>query len=223
MLPSADGSLVREPSRTIVHGDALAWLTATAASADTSVITSLPDVSEIPSLGFDEWRAWFIAAARAVIRWVPEEGAAIFYQSDIRHRGAWIDKGYLVSRAAEDEGVRLVWHKIVCRKPAGTVSQGRATYSHMLCFSRKGDVAPRCGSPDVLASAGTMTWTRAMGVHACELACRYLKDETNTRVVVDPFCGKGTELAVANAAGFDAVGVDLSASRCRAAAKLRLA
>jgi hypothetical protein len=35
--------------------------------------------------------------------------------------------------------------------------------------------------------------------------------------VVDPFCGRGTVLAVANAMGFDAIGVDLSAKRCRAA------
>lgn len=56
-----------------------------------------------------------------------------------------------------------------------------------------------------------------MGVTACEVACRYLRDETETAVVVDPFCGRGTVLAVANAMGFDAIGVDLGARRCRAA------
>jgi tRNA G10 N-methylase Trm11 len=39
-------------------------------------------------------------------------------------------------------------------------------------------------------------------------------------VVVDPFCGRGTVLAVANAMGFDALGVDLGAKRCRAARAL---
>jgi tRNA G10 N-methylase Trm11 len=41
--------------------------------------------------------------------------------------------------------------------------------------------------------------------------------------VVDPFCGKGTVLAVANSLGLDALGVELSGKRCRAARKLSLA
>jgi hypothetical protein len=71
--------------------------------------------------------------------------------------------------------------------------------------------------PDVLPDAGFMPWSRAMGVAACRVACRYLIDETTTRTVVDPFCGRGTVLAVANAMGLDAIGVDLSAKRVRAA------
>lgn len=65
-----------------------------------------------------------------------------------------------------------------------------------------------------------MPWSKAMGVEACRLACRYLLDETDTRVVVDPFCGHGTVLAVANALGLDAIGVDRSARQCRAARRL---
>ena len=54
-----------------------------------------------------------------------------------------------------------------------------------------------------------------MGVRACLEACRYVIAETRTRTIVDPFCGYGTVLAVANALGLDAVGVDLSARMCR--------
>jgi hypothetical protein len=209
------------PSRLVVHAEALAWLEATAPAPGSSVVTSLPDVSEVPEKGFDGWRAWFLDAARRVIRWVPDDGVAIFFQSDIRYRGVWVDKGYLVLRAAEEESALLVWHKIVCRKPAGTISHGRATYSHMICVSRTLH-APKRPGPDVLADTGVMTWTKAMGVNACRLACRYLQDETATRVVVDPFCGHGTVLAVANSFGLDAVGVELSAKRCRVARNLIL-
>ena len=52
-----------EPSRVVVHGEALAWLAAHPADPGTSVITSLPDVSEV-GLAFDAWRVWFIDAAR---------------------------------------------------------------------------------------------------------------------------------------------------------------
>jgi tRNA G10 N-methylase Trm11 len=61
-----------------------------------------------------------------------------------------------------------------------------------------------------------------MGADACRVACRYLVDETETKLVVDPFCGHGTVLAVANALGLDALGVDTNARRCRAARTLVL-
>jgi hypothetical protein len=169
-------------------------------------------------MGFDGWRTWFVDAARQVIRWVPADGVAIFFQSDIRHEGAWIDKSYLVMRAAEEERAKLVWHKIVCRKPPGTIAQGRSSYSHMLCVTRGPlTAAPTRPGPDVLADAGAMSWRRAMGEAACRVACRYLRDETSTRLVVDPFCGEGSILAAANAYGFEALGVELSIKRCRRA------
>lgn len=209
------------PSRTVTRAEALAWLSENAAPIGASVVTSLPDLSEV-QLSFDAWRAWFIDASRAVIRWVPDDGVAIFYQSDVRHGGAWIDKGYLVQRAVELEGAALVWHKIVCRKPPGTIALGRPSYSHMLCVARAARSPGKRPGPDVLADAGFMPWSRAMGVLACRVACRFLRDETDTRVVVDPFCGEGTALAVANELGFDALGVDLSEKRCKRARALVL-
>jgi hypothetical protein len=187
-----------------------------------SVITSLPDTSEISALSFEAWRAWFLSAARQLLRWIPASGVAIFYQSDIRHHGAWVDKGYLVMRAAEDVGASVVWHKIVCRRPPGTIALGRPSYSHMICLAPSPRAPGRKQGPDVIADAGAMTWSRAMGAEACRIACAYVRDETPTRVVVDPFCGRGTVLAMANAMGLDSLGVDVSAKRCRAARALTL-
>ena len=75
---------------------------------------------------------------------------------------------------------------------------------------------------DVLPDAGFRPGTKAMGVNACLEACRYVLAETATRTIVDPFCGFGTVLAVANALGLDAVGVDLSARMCRKARTLAI-
>lgn len=208
-------------TRHIVQADALGWLDANRAEPDMSVVTSLPDVSEL-QLDFDAWRAWFVDAARRVVRWLPEAGVAVFFQSDIRHRGAWVDKGYLVLRAAEEEGAVVLWHKIACRHPPGTVALGRPSYSHMICLSRTARGSMRRPGPDVLPDAGEQPWSRAMGVIACRVACRFLLDETGTRTVVDPFCGRGTVLAVANGMGLDALGIDISAKRCKAARALRL-
>jgi predicted metal-dependent hydrolase len=201
----------------IIQGDGLAWMRDHCADAATSVITSLPDISELPERNFASWRRWFIDAARAVIRWLPSKGHAIFYQSDVRHDGEWIDKSYLVMQAAETEAAALVWHKIVCRRPAGSRTWGRASYSHMLCFTRGAVRGPRAAGIDVLPSAGAMSWTRAMGAVACEVACQHLRDETETRIVVDPFCGRGSALVTALHMGFDVIGIELSAKRCRAA------
>jgi len=233
------------PTRAVHQTEALAWLEGNPAPAGASVVTSLPDVSELPGATLEQWRAWFVDAARRVLRWLPAGGVAIFYQSDIRYRGAWIDKGYLVMRAAEHEGASVLWHKIVCRAPPGTVALGRPSYSRMIALAAAprappGTVAlgrpsysrmialaaaPRAPrgrpGPDVLPDAGAMSWSRAMGTTACEVACRFLADETDTRVIVDPFCGRGTVLAVANSMGFDAVGLELSAKRCRAARALQ--
>ena len=113
------------PARTIIHGEALAWMAENAPSEDASVVTSLPDLSERSDLDFEGWKAWFVLAARRVIAWTPPRGVAVFFQSDIRHEDTLVDKSYLVMRAAEEEGASLLWHKIVCRRPPGTISFGR--------------------------------------------------------------------------------------------------
>lgn len=212
--------MTQTPAREVIQAEALAWMDEHPAEPGTSVVTSLPDVSELPELGFEGWRAWFVAAAERVMRWVPDPGVSIFYQSDIRWQSVWIDKGHLIHAAADAAGCVLIFHKIVCRSAPGTISWGRASYSHLLCVAKSPLEGARKPGPDVLPDAGVMPWSRAMGVEACRLACSFLRDNTSTLRVVDPFCGKGTALAVANTHGFDALGIDRSARRCRAARKL---
>jgi DNA modification methylase len=61
-----------------------------------------------------------------------------------------------------------------------------------------------------------------MGVEACEATCHFLLKHTQCRTVVDPFCGIGSMLAVANAQGLDAIGVELSAKRAARARTLQI-
>jgi hypothetical protein len=218
-----ENSHTTSPRRTVHHGDALAWLHAAGSLAGCSVITSLPDVSEVPALGFEGWQQWFEEAAARTMQSVPDEGVAIFHQSDIRRSGLWIDKGAMVVQAAARTGMGLLFHKIVCRLPPGTATHGRAGYSHLLGFARTLRPSQKRATPDVLPDAGFRPGTKAMGMRACVEACRYVVAETSTRTVVDPFCGFGTILAVANALGLDAVGVDVSARMCRKARALSVA
>src|SRR6185369_9391458 len=169
------------PSRAVHHADAVAWLRAQGRLAGASIVTSLPDVSEMPSGDLPSWRRWFEDAAHLCLDTVGDDGVAIFFQSDIRHGGLWIDKGAMVARAAERAGSPLLFHKIVCRKRPGTVTFGRASYSHLLGFARVVRPAPARATADVIADAGFMPGKKSMGVNACADACRFVMTETATR------------------------------------------
>lgn len=213
--------LVTAPERTVWCEDALPWLERNTPLLGCSVITSLPDVSGFAGLGLPEWRGWFIAAAGLTLSATPDDGVTIFYQTDIKRDGSWVDKSYLCHRAAEQQGASLLWHKIACRKPAGQVNLGRPAYSHLLCYSRGVRDHSATAYPDVLTTTGEMTWSQAMGLEACKLACKYVLSHTSTRTIVDPFCGWGSVLAVANALGMNAVGVELAKKRAKKARSLR--
>lgn len=209
------------PSRVVHVGDGVAWLAAAQLPPTHAVFTSLPDVSECAGLPFDAWCEWFVATAAVVCAQVASEAPAIFYQTDIRRDGRWVDKGHLVARGADRAGAACLFHKVICRAPAGTVTAGRPGYAHVIAFSRELRGMSGDGSADVLPRLGTMTWPRAMGTDACEAVCTFLRRSTSCTTLVDPFCGHGTALAVANAHGFDAVGVERSAKRARRARELR--
>jgi len=206
------------PDRVVHHGDGLAFLARGVLPEDHAIVTSLPDVSELPSLGFDGWKRWFVETVTLACNAIVDESVAVFYQTDIKHDGRWIDKGHLVMCGADAAKSHALFHKVVCRVAPGTTTFGRPAYAHLIAVSRARRLSPGTSTPDVLPSLGTMTWSRAMGASACEVAVRFLAS-IGTRVVVDPFCGLGSALAAANAHGMDAIGVELSRRRAAGARK----
>ncbi len=206
--------------RTVIVGDGIAWLRASTLTPTQAIVTSLPDASELRPIEFDAWRSWFVDTAELVCRTVAPDAVAVFYQTDVRRAGRWIDKGHLVTLGAERAGAACVHHKIVCRAPAGTPVRGRPGYAHLLAFSKGSTIQPDAVGADVLPALGEMSWSRAMGTAACEDVCRFLLRSTTCRTVVDPFCGQGTMLAVASAYGLDAIGVELNARRASRARSL---
>ena len=207
-------------SRVIHCGDGIAFLNRGRLPDDHAIITSLPDHGELPQLGIDGWRRWFIETVTLACNAIADDAVAIFYQTDVKHDGRWIDKGHLVMTGVDAAGSHLLWHKIVCRVVPGQTTFGRPAYAHMICASRGLRLPPGRSTPDVLPSLGEMSWSRAMGSAACEVAVSFIATATSCRTIVDPFCGHGGVLAVANAHGLDAIGVELSRRR---AAKARRA
>jgi len=209
-------------SRVVHQGDGVAWLERAALPADQAIVTSLPDASELPRLGYEGWRAWFIRTSELICRQLADRSVALFFQTDVKREGRWVDKAFLVQLGAEAAGSALLFHQIVCRAPPGTTTFGRPAYAHLLGFSRALRLEPGASSADVIPRLGEMPWARAMGVEACEAAARFVEARTACRTIVDPFCGVGTMLAVANQHGLDAIGVELSPKRAERARTLVL-
>lgn len=210
------------PTRTVHTTDALAWLEASPVLTDCSLVASMPDISEF-SLSLDDWKAWFVKTAGLILSRCPDDGVTIFYQSDIKHEGGWVDKAYLCQKAAEMAGHTLLWHRIACRIPPGTRTTGRPSYSHILCFSKdlrlEGEAA---GGIEVIPGIGEQTWVRGMGLEACRQLIRFIKAHTGSHTVVNPFCGEGSVLAMANAEGLNAIGLERSEARAKRALRQQL-
>ncbi len=207
----------------IIHAaDAISWLKDHQVVEGTSLLASLPDISEFPGYSLSEWKSWFEDTAALVLSKTPPEGVTLFYQSDIRHSGEWVDKGYLVQRAAEKLGHRLLWHKVVCRAPIGTATFGRPGYTHLLCFSQALVLDQAKSTPDVLPEMGEKTWVRGMGLEVCLELARFIKTQTATHTLIHPFCGEGLMLAAAELQGLNGVGIEKSRKRAERAQKLKL-
>jgi len=209
-------------AREVIHGDAIEWLRAHPRSLGTSVIASLPDVSEL-GISLERWREFFAEAAALCLDAAADDGLTVFFQTDLKVDGRWISKSSIVLAAAERAEVPLLWHKIVCRREVGGVVHGRPGYSHLLAFSREARDEPGRATPDVLPDLGTMPWSHSMGTRAGKTAIGTIRSlaPTTTRIVV-PFCGIGTALAVANDAGYDAVGIERKRKRAELARTLTL-
>lgn len=207
---TGDNIALGQPCRVVHHGDGLAFLARETLPADHAIVTSLPDASELPALA--DWRTWFVETVALACRAVADDAVAVFYQTDVKRDGRWIDKGHLVMCGADAAGSHTLWHKVVCRVAPGTVAFGRPAYAHLICTSRARRLSPGASTADVLPALGAMSWSRAMGAAACDVVARFLVS-IGARAVVDPFCGMGSMLAAANAHGLDAIGVELSRKR----------
>lgn len=210
------------PEREVIVGDGLAWLRDAELTPRHAIVTSLPDVSEFPGMSVADWSGWFIDTVARCCEAAHPEGLVAFYQTDIKRDGRWVDKGYLVHRGAEQAGSACLWHKIICRVSPGFKTFGRPAYGHLQAFSAALRLSIADSTPDVVDGLGVMTWSRAMPTTAAEAMCTVLDTVEREWIVVDPFCGRGTILAMANAHGYDAVGVDISKKRVRKARALAI-
>lgn len=218
----------------MVHAEALEWLAAQKEDGGfpekSCVVTSLPDWSELKKgqkMPLTQYLQWFQKALSLIFSCCRENTLVIFLQTDIMSGGQWIDKAALICKEAEAAKATLLWHKItfdpeVVNLPRCGLS---ADYSHLLCFITSTEpgrsVYRRCDVPDLMCR-GRKVYAQGMGIEAMARVLQWVQLSTEVRLVIDPFCGRGTVLALANDLGLPALGVDVDVACARAAERLDL-
>jgi len=197
----------------IICDDAILWLNQYQSNKGESIIASLPDVSEFSGMDIEDWKKWFIETSALILSKTDPDSVTLFYQTDIKHQGVWIDKAFLCQLAAHQLNISQLFHKVICRIPAGKTTFGRPSYSHILAFSKNQKINSALSTPDVIPSMGEKTWERGMGVEACLFIKDFLLRETNTHTLIHPFCGEGLMLQIANKSGINGIGIEKSKRR----------
>ena len=75
-----------EPTRTVIHADAVDWLRDHPSQPGCSVVASMPDVSEW-GVTLAGWEPRFVEAARLCLLATPPDGVTVFFQTDARASG----------------------------------------------------------------------------------------------------------------------------------------
>jgi hypothetical protein len=195
-------------TKTIICADSLEWLPANRDQG--SIITSLPDASEINIEDLNEYEKWVRRAATECFLSASENCPVIFIQTDRRKGGRQFSKANLLMNIAVEQGWFLLWHKIELTAEVGKSNLYRPTFRNMVCFGT-GKMSAGQATPDVIPVSKRL-YDMAFGFEAARVCVQFSQKFSNR--VCDPFCGYGTTLHVAEELGMDSVGVDIDAECC---------
>ena len=200
-----------EKNRTVFCDDAHKWLENN--KNNKAIITSLPDMEEV-GLNLKEWQEWIKKTCLIISSALNDDGIVIFYQTDRKYKGSIIDKKTLISQIFFELGYKSIFNKIVLKQKIETVNLFRPGFTNMFGFSK--NIKSGKATPDVINS-GKMIYKNAMGLDACKVAIDFIKTKINPEEILDPFCGQGSVLKIANENGFDSVGVEILREQCKKA------
>jgi hypothetical protein len=223
--------------RMVYCGDAVEWLRIATnkwqnnpPASKISVITSLPDFAEV-RMEIKEWKAWFHDVCVLIFRFLDSVNGscAIFSQTDVRvithtypnlqsHQSTsiseYIPKTFLVLTAAVTCGWTLVSQQIMLIGDCvGQLKCGKkAAYTTLTTFT-KSTIPLQLLGADVQERGPTL-WTKGMGLRTTTEAVHFAV-RMGSEMIVAPFAGKGTVLAVAEDFGVTAVGIELSQKKAK--------
>jgi len=203
-------------NRTVIQAEALAWLNGQEPDSYLAIVTSLPDPEEV-GISIQKWKTWIAAVAESIDRVLDPRGIAVFYQTDRRVNGEILDKKSRISAAFYDLGYRTVLSKIALTQNPDTTNLFRPTYTNLFAVSKKATSGQ--ATPDVFG-AGKKVYPNATGLKAATVALEYVRSQVGDVVILDPFCGQGSILKIANDLGLDSIGIDIDESQVLKARKL---
>lgn len=203
-------------SREIICQDAREWFASPPPPC--SIVTSPPLAHE---MGWElpawaEFYSWALGQCFDLA--LRSKAPAIIYSTDQKHGGRWVSSFWMMVTAAAASGLTPLWHKVVLRREPGRVDIHRPGFSHMVAFG-----GPECRPGKATADCirrGASAYPNGMGLIPARVACEFAG--SFGLPIADPFCGRGTVPAVAEALGFDAIGVDIDPAQCEAARGLIL-
>ena len=191
--------------REVIHDDAINWLKHQKSLPN--VVTGICDMEEMNETDADKYLQFFSTVAALIFSKLDPYGYAIFIQTDRKYQRALIDKSHILSTIAYENGMKIIWHKIVLHRDVNSTNLHRPTYAHMLCYSKLGSTG--AAFPDVIPVSYAL-YKNGTPVEAAVRAVKFIKDNNkHDTTIIDPFVGRGTILAVANNLGLRAVGIDI--------------
>lgn len=202
--------------RSVVHGDSLEALCK--CDRPDAIVTSLPDANEL-GWAIVRYAPWFRQAATLCLEHVKDSGVCVFYQTDRRHAGHVLSKAAMLIETARATGSRMLWHKIVLRRRPGAADLYRPGYSHLLAFSRRmkaGQATPDVFEPDASLHRN------GMHLNATRWVVQYTARHAGSDLLIDPFCGEGTVLALAEQYFDRVIGIDANRRCVTRSRRLRL-
>tara|TARA_R110000824_G_scaffold18775_1_gene73760 strand:+ start:1157 stop:1789 length:633 start_codon:yes stop_codon:yes gene_type:complete len=176
------------------------------------VFTSPPDAEEIEKT-LEDWEIWFRNAISLCFK--SSLGPVVFYVTDRKSGGRIHSKAGLIFSEAAKCGSIPAWHKICLRRDVGQIDIHRPTFTHLLAFNG----LPGKASSDVI-QRGKTVYKNGTGLVAARVGVEWIKKQAES--ITDPFCGQGTIIAVAEALGVRAIGIDIDEMQCKKARQLYL-
>lgn len=203
----------------IICADAFDWLKKQSNQSLDTVVTGIPDLDELENLQSknitkEQYVHFFKDAVDLVFKKVRPEEYAILMQTDRKWQGEWIDKSFLANQVAQQNGMKLLWHKVIQNRDG--VYLQRPTYTHLMAFSKLG--TPGEAFPDVI-SCGQHLYKNGTSPNATCYVMNFLNKKGVTNIV-DPFVGRGTIPFIAKLFKIDCLGIDIDPEQCEYARKL---
>ena len=201
--------------RKIVCEDALVWLKKQKDQSIPNFVTGICDMDET-DMTIDKYLKFFNTVSNLMFKKLSKNGYCILIQTDRKYKKNWIDKSYLLTNNAINNGLKQIFHKIVLLRGVDRTDLHRPTYAHMLCYAHS-NMTTGAATPDVIP-VSKRVYKNGTPILAAQRSLEFIrKYSTKNNTVVDPFVGRGTIAVLANNLGLNIYGIDIDPEQVKKA------